>query len=440
MTQQSGEQYTEEQKQLRAEIEKKHGKTPEQLYKEREKRIRDAINLQEPDRVPTSLRFTYFPGTYLGIPKAAAYYDPATWSKGVIRTILDFDPDMSQSYAGMGSGAVSDILKPTQSRWPGGPLPENTAHQAIDVETMMEDEYELLLNDPTDFYIRKMLPRTYDALKPLANLPPLGERSMMLGMMTPMFASEDFKAMGRALIAAGEAQEKWTKEAGTPLAVMMDKLCLVPNGHMGGAGGAPFDGISDRYRGMHGAMLDMFRHPDELLAVLDKMLQQRLKAAVPADPNAKGNPKRLFMALHRGADGFMSDQQFEKFYWPGLKAAMMKSIELGYIPMPFCEGKYDDRIEYFLEMPKGKVVVHLDLTDMFRAKEILKDHCCLMGNLPASLLQLGTPNDVDEYCKKLIEVCGKDGGLILTHGSSIDEAKPENLHAMIESTRKYNPK
>ncbi|MFC1920152.1 uroporphyrinogen decarboxylase family protein [Chloroflexota bacterium] len=440
MTQQPAVQYTEEQKKLRAEIEKKHGKTPEELYEEREKRVRDAINLTEPDRVPTSLRFTYFPGTYLNIPKSAAYYDPARWNSAVIRTILDFDPDMSQSYAGMGSGEVSEVLKPTQSRWPGGSLPENTAHQAIDVETMMEDEYELLLNDPTDFYMRKMLPRTYEALAPLAKLPPMGERAMMFGMMTPIFASEEFKEMGRALIAAGEAQERWMKKAGTPLAEQMDKLGLVPNGQMGGAGGAPFDGISDRYRGMQGAMLDMYRHPDELLAVLDKMLQERLKNAIPADPKAKGNPKRLFLALHRGADGFMSNKQFEKFYWPGLKAAMMKSIELGYVPMPFCEGKYDDRIEYFLEMPKGKVVVHLDITDMFRAKEILKDHCCLMGNVPSSLLQIGTPNDVDEYCKKLIEVCGKGGGLILTHGSSIDEAKPECLHAMMEATRKYSPK
>jgi hypothetical protein len=440
MTQQSAGQYTEEQKKLRAEIEKKHGKSPEELYEEREKRIREAIGLQEPDRVPTSLRFTYFPGTYLGLPKSAAYYEPEKWKKAVIRTILDFEPDMSGSYAGTSSGEVSEILQPTQSRWPGGTLPENTAHQAIDVETMMDDEYELLLNDPTDFYIRKMLPRTYEALKPLAKLPALGQRMMMFGMMTTMFTTEEFKEMGRALIAAGEAQEKWMKAAGTPLAVEMDKLSLVPNSHMGGAGGAPFDAISDRYRGMHGAMLDMYRHPDELLEVLDRMSQRSMENAIPADPNTRGNPKRLFIALHRGADGFMSNKQYEKFYWPGLKAAMLKDIELGYVPMPFCEGKFDDRIEFFLEMPKGKVVVHLDLTDMFRAKEILKDHCCLMGNVPASLLQLGTPNDVDEYCRKLIEVCGKGGGLILTHGSSIDEAKPECLHAMIEATKKYNPK
>lgn len=438
MSRQSEEQYTGEQQRLRAEIEKKHGKTPEQLYEEREKRIRDAIELSEPDRVPTSLRLTYFPATYTGIPKSTAYYDPARWKNAVIKTILDFDPDMSQSYAGMSAGEVNDILQPTQSKWPGGTLPDNTAHQAIDVETMMEDEYDLLLSDPTDFLIRRMLPRSYNALKPLAKLPHIAERATGFGMLTPIFASEEFKEMGKMLVKAGEAQERWRKTAGTSLAEEMGKLCLVPNSYMGGAGGAPFDTISDMYRGMRGAMLDMYRHPDELLAVLDVILEKRIKEATPANPNTKGNPKRVFIALHRGAEGFMSKKQFERFYWPGLKKAMLKTIELGYIPMPFCEGAYGDRLEYFLEMPKGKVVVTLDLTDMFRAKEILKDHSCLMGNVPASLLQIGTPQDVENYCKKLIEVCGNGGGFILSHGSSIDEAKPENIRAMIESVKKYS--
>jgi uroporphyrinogen-III decarboxylase len=208
---------------------------------------------------------------------------------------------------------------------------------------------------------------------------------------------------------------------------------------MGGAGGAPFDAVSDFYRGMRGAMLDMYRHPDQLVAMCDKLLQWRISRAVPADPKKRGNPKRLFLALHRGAEGFMSKKQFEKFYWPGLKKAMLTSIELGYVPMPFCEGAYGDRLEYFLELPKGKVVAHFDLTDMFKAKEVLKDHTCIMGNVPSSILQVGSPRDVEDYCKKLIKVCGKGGGFILTNGSSIDEAKPENIRAMVNSVKKYGP-
>ncbi len=57
--------------------------------------------------------------------------------------------------------------------------------------------------------------------------------------------------------------------------------------------------------------------------------------------------------------------------------------------------------------------------------------------MPSSILQVGTPGDVDEYCKKLIKDCRKGGGFILTNGSSFDGAKPENVRAMVDSVKKY---
>jgi hypothetical protein len=431
-------QFTEEEKQIRDKIEKKHGKTPEELYEEREKRVRDAIALREPDRVPVSLRFVHFPGYYVGIPNSAAYYDPVIWKKAVMKTIIDFEPDIYMNSSGMSSGAVNDILQPTQTRWPGGSLPDDSSNQAIDVETMKEDEYDLFLSDPTDFTLRYVLPRAYGILEPLAHLPKLTDVMMGFGMLTAILSQKEYRELGKKIIAAGEAQEKFRNAVGN-IDEEAGRLGFPPNSHMGGVGGAPFDMISDFYRGMRGAMMDMFRCPDKLIAACELLLEWRIQRAMPADPSKPGNPKRLFIALHRGAEGFMSNKQFERFYWPTFKKALLKNIELGYVPMPFCEGAYGDRLEYFLELPKGTTVTHFDLTDMFRAKEILKDHVCIMGNVPSPLLQVGTPEEVDEYCKKLIQVCGKGGGLILTNGSSIDLAKPENIKAMIDAPKKYNP-
>ena len=42
-----------------------------------------------------------------------------------------------------------------------------------------------------------------------------------------------------------------------------------------------------------------------------------------------------------------------------------------------------------------------------------------------------------EYCKKLIDVLGKDGGYIMDSSACIDEARPENLKAMIDFTKEY---
>ena len=42
-------------------------KATEQLYREREKRYIDAVQLRIPDRVPTSVHLSYFPARFTGI-------------------------------------------------------------------------------------------------------------------------------------------------------------------------------------------------------------------------------------------------------------------------------------------------------------------------------------------------------------------------------------
>ena len=115
----------------------------------------------------------------------------------------------------------------------------------------------------------------------------------------------------------------------------------------------------------------------------------------------------------------------------------MTLIERGMTPCIFFEGNFTSRLEYLLEFPKGKILAKLDTTDIFRAKEILKDHVCIDGNVPSSLLQVGTVDQVKEYCKKLIDVVGKGGGYIMSPRSSTDEVKPENLKALIDFTQEY---
>lgn len=62
---------------------------------------------------------------------------------------------------------------------------------------------------------------------------------------------------------------------------------------------------------------------------------------------------------------------------------------------------------------------------------------CIRGNVPSSLLQTGSPQDVKDYCRELIDVVGRGGGFILSPRSSIDEAKLENLIAMFDFTGDY---
>jgi uroporphyrinogen-III decarboxylase len=107
------------------------------------------------------------------------------------------------------------------------------------------------------------------------------------------------------------------------------------------------------------------------------------------------------------------------------------------IPGIFFEGNWTQRLEYLLELPKGKVLGHFDTTDIVRAKEVLHNHMCIRGNVPATILRAGTVTEVKDYCKKLIDVVGKDGGLIVCPRVVPDEGTAENVHAMINFTREY---
>jgi uroporphyrinogen-III decarboxylase len=133
----------------------------------------------------------------------------------------------------------------------------------------------------------------------------------------------------------------------------------------------------------------------------------------------------------------MSDKAFEKFYWPSLKKTINAFIDEGILVTLFAEGSYETRLDSVNEFPKGAVQWLFDRTDMGKAKKALGDKCCIAGNVPTSLMATGTPKQVKEYCKKLIETCAPGGGYILACGAAIDNGKVENVRAMIDSAKEY---
>jgi len=410
-------------------------KTPEELYEERNQRVTDAIKLKIPDRVPVQASFVCFAARWSGITCAASYYDYDAWLEAYKKACLDFAPDVVYVEHFM-PGKAMEYLDVKQLKWPGHGVSPEHSYQFVEGEWMKADEYDAYLGDSSDYALRVLLPRTCGALEPLKMLPPLS--SLGGGYWGPMALAE---AMARPEVASAI---KALQKAGREITKIRPKMAAFDSeiekigfpvwGKIGG-GGAPFDAISDTLRGMRGSMMDIFEQPDKLLELIGLQLSRTLER-IAAMPKGDGNT-RAFMALHRGSDGFMSHKHFEKFYWPGLKKVIIALVDAGYLPCVFFEGDYTTRLEYLLELPKGKVLAHFDSTDIFKAKEILKGHMCFRGNVPASLLQAGTPQDVKDYVKKLIDVVGKGGGLIVSSRSSIDEVKPENLKAMIDFTKEY---
>jgi uroporphyrinogen-III decarboxylase len=242
----------------------------------------------------------------------------------------------------------------------------------------------------------------------------------------------EVQAAYQAIIDYGKEIANWQK----PL-VEFDREALAAGypSFFGGQAHAPFDILADTLRGTKGIVMDIYRLPEKLLEAMEKLTPINIDCGLQM-ANASGRPI-VFFALHKGDDTFMSDKQYEKFYWPTFRNVIIRLIEEGCVPMLFAEGRYNNRLEIIKDLPKGKVIWHFDQTDMARAKKTLGNTACIAGNVPSSLLCTGTPKVVKEYCRKLIEVCGKDGGFILTGGASIDKGNPDNLRAMMEAAEEY---
>ena len=411
------------------------GKTLEELFKERTKRVEDAIQLKVPDRVPFLPFFSFFPAKYAGISFEQAMYDYDKLGEVYKKAIIDFQPDMYTSPYGLISvGPTFEALDYKQLKWPGHGVSPNHTYQFVEGEYMKAEEYDAFLFDPSDFMIRTIFPRIFGALEAFKMLPSISSAYYLrtIPRIAVLGIPEVAAAFERLLKAGAEAQRMMTEAKS--FVEEMERLGFPCQ--FGSTGYAPFDYIGDFFRGTRGIMLDMYRNPDKLLEAVEKALPIMIEGGVSAAK--KSGIPRVFIPLHKGAHGFMSLAQFKTFYWPTLHKLILALIDEGLTPCPFFEGDYTDRLEIIKDIPKGKAMYLFDQTDIFKAKEVLGDRVCLRGNMPAALLCTATPQEVRDYCQKLIDVAGRGGGFIMDGAIGIpDEAKPENVKAMADFTREY---
>jgi hypothetical protein len=184
---------------------------------------------------------------------------------------------------------------------------------------------------------------------------------------------------------------------------------------------------------------DIYRIPDKLEAVMDAMVEDLISDAVEA-AGLSGEPG-VMLVMERGGGFYYSPKIYERFEFPHLKKMAEAFAEEGLITVMHLDQDYTLNLPYFKDLPAGMVVAELDsMTDIFKAKEILRGHMCIAGDVPAALTSLGTPQEVEEYCKRLIDGVGEGGGFILSSGCTVPvDCKLENLKAMVDTAKNYYP-
>lgn len=405
----------------------------QKLYDERKKRVRDALALKKPDRVPISPKIgTYYARAY-GISVYEIMKDIRNVEPGVVQFLNDFKPDYFRSPVLYPIDPLEQ-LESTFIKWPGPThqIPLNSSFQIVDGTYLEDDEFDEFLFDPTHFIITKLLPRKNKALKGFEKLyfrNPV-EQSLLADMA--ILAQPDVKESMMAAIRAGELAAKWLQgmgqisrkvvEMGFPLGPTFAQSC-------------PFDMFADNIRGLVTTIMDMKERPEQLEEALDVMTRICIERTITV---AKArNAEYVLVPLHAGVDEFMSREDYIRFYWKGLKAMMMEIIKEGMIPYVFCEGKYNTRLDIISDVPKGKVIYLFESVDMVRAKKTVGKVACICGNLSTATLVSGTRQQTIDECKWLIDNCAYDGGFIMDCSIVIDNAKRENLEAMFETTFTY---
>lgn len=414
------------------------GKTAEQLYGERLNRLFTAYALQKTDRVPVLLPAGHFLARLGGITRQELTENTDKENDLLEMAAIRYQPDGLTGLVNHPGYAYA--LGDRMTAWPGRDLGPEGSFQFVESEFMKPEDYDAFIEDTSDWAIRQYLPRAFSKLGGLAELPPLGMAAfgtytwLNLGLA---LASPEVNASLQALGAAAQAQVATDAKIREGMARMAAAgVPAMPIPPLAPIVEAPFDFMSDTLRGMRGIMLDMLRRPDKLIAAQDRVLKFELEFAI--DYTSKTGVKTVFVPLHRGSDGFMSIPQFEKFYWPHLKALLEGLAAADILPMVFYEGVWDERLGHLATLPRAKTLGWFQFSDIARVKATVGNTMAIIGGMRNSVLQAGTPEQVRAETRRVCEIAGEGGGFVMT--TSIGEMEgcdPDLVQVWVDATKEF---
>lgn len=370
-------------------------------------RIEAAIRLGKPDRVPVVPIVDSFAGRYGGITQYDMFFDIGKADTALERTIADLGPIDGQNLTYAGLGRIMQVLFPTPPIMPGvGGVPRDGQFQFVEKNVMEWEEYrQIKERGPMRWILDKMK---------LSN-PQLGSPAGML---------KTFAGVAADIMKAKRSMRSWQRK-GVESMVAYNIVFT------------PMEYVSLFMRSFNDFILDLFRHPEEVKEA-SRVLMKPMKMQGSMMVKMSGL-RRVFMGGARTSASCLSPKQFEEFALPEWQEMCEYWVGKGVTPLLHFDSDWTAFFPYLKNLPRGKCILNLDGTsNIFAAKDQLGDHMCIMGDVPATLLKLGEPDEVDEYCRRLITELGADGGFILSSGCTIPvDAKAENVKAMLQSVHRY---
>ncbi|NLT91859.1 MAG: hypothetical protein GXY02_01875, partial [Actinobacteria bacterium] len=292
--------------------------------------------------------------------------------------------------------------------------------------------------------------RLWDEFPPDGNLPSIYEKVLIQdyddvmerGFATILFSTElkngiHERSVEDFLYYHFEHKQVWSKawrrfyaKTGIPILI-------------GGRSEHPLDMLQS-YRGINQLVMDMYTIPDKLIEVMEWLADYEvMQAAQEAETMGAGElPGAENIFFYNGGPPGMPPDLYDKLYIPIAKKMIDAWVERGFNVWAHWDNDLTAHLAGIRTLadglPKGRLLMDLEKTDMKKAKEVLGGVIPICGNVPSSLMVYGTPDEVDAYCRELIEDCAPGGGFIL--GAECEtpwDSKRENVVAMKRCAAKY---
>ena len=358
------------------------------LLQERRNRILKAVSLERPDRVPVVLEYAGFAALVTDTPMAEFISTPGMATQTMIKAYEHVGGGDAVNYGSFSPYSLSYSFG-AKVKVPGTDLPPDEMWQVVESELMTRENYDRILDVGWKAFFKEFLSsRVFDDAD--TGLLPANQKKVDV---TGLWAEK-----GIPVLSGGDVT--------TPF----ELLC----------GG----------RSLEKFFMDLVEIPDKVQAVMDEIVPH-LAINVTKKAAERGYPA-AWVGGWRTAPFMISPEMWDRFVWPYFRRLVNDVLESGLIPLLHLDSDWERELGRFREFPKGKLIIALDGdTDIFKAKNILGDHICLMGDVPASLLAFGNPEEVYHYSRKLIKELGPEG-FILQSGCDIPaNAKIENVQAMV---------
>ena len=370
---------------------------PNAVLQERTALIEAAIALEPPDRVPLVYQGEAFSPRYMGVPLATYATDPDVAVRTTLAAMDRLEGfDAISTVPGGRIGVLLSSIWMSHVSIPGRELPPDSLWQVEERADMTAEDYDVILAEGWPAFEESLRPRFLDVEE-------LEETNAWL--------EANFEASVAAFRDHG-----FVPLSGAIVAPPFERLC-----------GA---------RSMTQFFADLYRRPDVVRRTMDAMAPALIEEAV-AVAELCALPS-IWVGGWRSAGSMLRRTIWDEFVFPYLKDLVWALSDAGIKPTLHFDHDWTRDLARLRELPAARCMLNLDgMTDIRAAHEILGDHMALMGDVPATLLAVGSPADVRDYVRRLIADVGRRG-LLLAPGCDIPvDARSENLEALVDAGLEY---